>query len=38
VFAASGRRYVVVSFINHPNAGAAQGVQDTLLQWIYQHG
>lgn len=38
VLAASGNRYAVVSFINHPNAAAAQGVQDAFLQWIYEHG
>jgi D-alanyl-D-alanine carboxypeptidase/D-alanyl-D-alanine-endopeptidase (penicillin-binding protein 4) len=38
VLAASGNRYAVVSFINHPNAAAAQGVQDALLQWIFEHG
>jgi D-alanyl-D-alanine carboxypeptidase/D-alanyl-D-alanine-endopeptidase (penicillin-binding protein 4) len=38
VLAASGHRYAVVSFINHPNAGAAQAVQDALLQWIYERG
>ncbi len=36
--AASGKSYVVVSFINHPNAGAAQAVQDAFLQWVYEHG
>ncbi len=38
VLAASGRRYAVVAFLNHPNAPAAQAVHDTLLQWIYEHG
>ncbi len=36
--AASGKSYVVVSFINHPNSGLAQPVQDAFLQWIYEHG
>ncbi|MGA2550088.1 MAG: D-alanyl-D-alanine carboxypeptidase/D-alanyl-D-alanine-endopeptidase [Burkholderiaceae bacterium] len=36
--AASGRTYVVVSLINHPNAGLAQPVQDAFLQWVYDHG
>ena len=30
-----GRRMVVVSIINHANAGNAQPVQDALLQWAY---
>jgi D-alanyl-D-alanine carboxypeptidase/D-alanyl-D-alanine-endopeptidase (penicillin-binding protein 4) len=30
-----GRRVVVVSIINHANAGNAQPVQDILLQWAY---
>lgn len=30
---ASGRRYVVVLLINHPNAGAARDVQDAFLEW-----
>jgi D-alanyl-D-alanine carboxypeptidase/D-alanyl-D-alanine-endopeptidase (penicillin-binding protein 4) len=38
VLAASGRRYVVVGFINHPNAGAAAGAHAALLQWVYQRG
>ncbi len=31
-----GQRYVVVSMINHPNAGGGQAAHDALLQWIYQ--
>jgi D-alanyl-D-alanine carboxypeptidase/D-alanyl-D-alanine-endopeptidase (penicillin-binding protein 4) len=31
-----GQRFVVVSMINHPNAGAGQAAHDALLQWIYQ--
>jgi len=32
----NGRRYVVVLFINHANAAAAQPAQDALLQWVYE--
>jgi len=38
VHAASGRRYVVVAIINHPNAGDGQGAHDALLQWVYSNG
>lgn len=38
VLAASGRRYVVVFLVNHPNAAAAPAAQDALLQWVYQNG
>lgn len=38
VLAASGRRYAVVFFINHSNAARGQDAQDTLLQWVYEHG
>ncbi|HJV53204.1 MAG TPA: D-alanyl-D-alanine carboxypeptidase/D-alanyl-D-alanine-endopeptidase [Noviherbaspirillum sp.] len=38
VLAASGRRYVVVCIINHPNAMRGPEVQDLLLQWVYEHG
>ena len=38
VLAASGRRYVVVFFVNLPGAAAAQGAQDALLQWVYESG
>lgn len=33
----SKREYVVVFFINHPNAGSANGVQalDRLIEWVY---
>jgi len=30
-----GRRYAVVFFVNHPNAGATQAAQDALLEWVY---
>ena len=33
VHAASGRRYVLVAFINHPNAGAGRPALDALLDW-----
>ncbi len=38
VLAASGRRYAVVAFINHANAGAGQPALDALLNWIYVQG
>jgi D-alanyl-D-alanine carboxypeptidase/D-alanyl-D-alanine-endopeptidase (penicillin-binding protein 4) len=38
VLAASGRRYAVVAFINHPNAGAGQPALDALLSWVYAQG
>jgi D-alanyl-D-alanine carboxypeptidase/D-alanyl-D-alanine-endopeptidase (penicillin-binding protein 4) len=38
VLAASGRRYVVVCMVNHPNALGAKDAQDALLQWIYERG
>ena len=33
-----GQRHVVVLFINHANAAAAQPAQDALLQWVYARG
>ncbi|PUA18269.1 D-alanyl-D-alanine carboxypeptidase/D-alanyl-D-alanine-endopeptidase [Glaciimonas sp. PCH181] len=38
VLAASGKYYVVVCLINHANAARGQGVQDALLQWVYENG
>jgi D-alanyl-D-alanine carboxypeptidase/D-alanyl-D-alanine-endopeptidase (penicillin-binding protein 4) len=38
VFAASGHRYVIVSFVNDPHADAAQEALDNLLQWVWQRG
>jgi D-alanyl-D-alanine carboxypeptidase/D-alanyl-D-alanine-endopeptidase (penicillin-binding protein 4) len=38
VLAASGRRYVVVAIVNHPNAGASQNALDALLNWVYVQG
>jgi len=35
VLAASGRRYVLVALINHPNALAARGALDALVQWTH---
>jgi D-alanyl-D-alanine carboxypeptidase/D-alanyl-D-alanine-endopeptidase (penicillin-binding protein 4) len=33
-----GRRWIVVFFVNHANAGGAQAAQDALLQWVYERG
>ncbi len=33
VLADSGRRYVLVAVIHHPNANAARGALDALLAW-----
>ncbi len=33
-----GQRHVVVLFVNHANAAAAQPAQDALLQWVYERG
>jgi D-alanyl-D-alanine carboxypeptidase/D-alanyl-D-alanine-endopeptidase (penicillin-binding protein 4) len=38
VLAASGKRYVVVCFVNHENASQSKDAQDELLQWIYTKG
>lgn len=32
----SGRRSVVVFFINHPRAGSGQAAMDALLDWVYE--
>jgi D-alanyl-D-alanine carboxypeptidase/D-alanyl-D-alanine-endopeptidase (penicillin-binding protein 4) len=32
----NGRRFAVVFFVNHPNAGASHAAQDALLRWIYE--
>ncbi|MDN5836341.1 MAG: D-alanyl-D-alanine carboxypeptidase/D-alanyl-D-alanine-endopeptidase [Nitrosospira sp.] len=32
----SGRRRVVVFFVNHPKSGSAQSAMDALLQWVYE--
>jgi len=36
VLSSSGRRYVVVAIVNHPNAHAARPAIDTLVQWVVQ--
>jgi D-alanyl-D-alanine carboxypeptidase/D-alanyl-D-alanine-endopeptidase (penicillin-binding protein 4) len=33
VLGATGKRYVLVAMINHPNAGAARPALDALVQW-----
>ena len=33
VLSDSGRRYVLVAIINHPNANAARPALDALVQW-----
>jgi len=38
VLAASGKRYVVVCFVNHKNADQSTTAQDELLQWVYANG
>ncbi len=38
VLAASGKRYVVVAIINHPNAARGTGAHDALLEWVYRTG
>jgi D-alanyl-D-alanine carboxypeptidase/D-alanyl-D-alanine-endopeptidase (penicillin-binding protein 4) len=36
VLTRSGKRVVVVFFVNHPRAGSAQTAMDILLQRIYE--
>jgi D-alanyl-D-alanine carboxypeptidase/D-alanyl-D-alanine-endopeptidase (penicillin-binding protein 4) len=38
VLAASGKRYVVVAIINHPNAGRGTSAHDALIEWVYRAG
>lgn len=38
VLASSGKRYVVVGFVNHPRALASRPVLDSLLEWVYLNG
>jgi D-alanyl-D-alanine carboxypeptidase/D-alanyl-D-alanine-endopeptidase (penicillin-binding protein 4) len=38
VQAASGRRYVLVAVINHPNAGRGTAAHDALIDWVYRTG
>jgi D-alanyl-D-alanine carboxypeptidase/D-alanyl-D-alanine-endopeptidase (penicillin-binding protein 4) len=35
VFAPNGRNFVVVCFVNHPNAARAQLPLDVLVEWVY---
>jgi D-alanyl-D-alanine carboxypeptidase/D-alanyl-D-alanine-endopeptidase (penicillin-binding protein 4) len=32
----SGKQWIVVFFINHPNAAAGQRAQDALIEWVQQ--
>jgi D-alanyl-D-alanine carboxypeptidase/D-alanyl-D-alanine-endopeptidase (penicillin-binding protein 4) len=38
VLAASGKRYVVVAIINHPNASRGTSAHDALIDWVYRVG
>jgi len=38
VFAPTGKRFVVVCFVNHLNAARAQPALDMLVQWVYDNG
>jgi D-alanyl-D-alanine carboxypeptidase/D-alanyl-D-alanine-endopeptidase (penicillin-binding protein 4) len=38
ILAASGKRYVVVAIINHPNASRGTAAHDALLEWVYRVG
>jgi D-alanyl-D-alanine carboxypeptidase/D-alanyl-D-alanine-endopeptidase (penicillin-binding protein 4) len=38
VTAQSGKHYVVVFFVNHPNAPNGGAAQDALLEWVFTHG
>ena len=38
VLADSGRRYVLVAIVQHPQAGAARPVLDALVQWTIADG
>ena len=38
VLSASGRRYVLVAVLAHPDAGAGRGVLDALVQWTARDG
>ena len=35
VFAPNDRKFVVVCFVNHPNAARAQPPLDLLVEWVY---
>ena len=32
----SGRRKIVVMFVNHPHAAESQAAMDALLRWVYE--
>jgi len=34
----SGRRWIVVMIVNHPNANAAQPALDALVEWVHMQG
>jgi D-alanyl-D-alanine carboxypeptidase/D-alanyl-D-alanine-endopeptidase (penicillin-binding protein 4) len=36
VIDATGRRFIVVAIVNHPNAARATPALDYLVQWVYQ--
>jgi D-alanyl-D-alanine carboxypeptidase/D-alanyl-D-alanine-endopeptidase (penicillin-binding protein 4) len=36
VDATNGGRYVVVAYINHPNASGAQAAHDALMEWVFR--
>lgn len=38
VLAASGKRYVVVAFLNHSRAPDGRAALDALLEWVYEEG
>jgi len=38
VLGSSGKRYVLVAIINHPNANAAKAALDALVQWTIDDG
>ena len=38
VLAKSGRRYLVVCLVNHPEAGRAREMLNHLLRWTYANG
>jgi len=37
VRAQSGKEWILVFFINHPNAQRGQDAQDALIEWVQQH-
>ena len=38
VLGGSGKRYVLVAIVNHPNANAAKPALDALVQWAIDDG